>query len=50
MQAHFNDPRQLRVGMHVELDADKMAHPFPTSSFRISLDKQIETIRALGLR
>ena len=40
---------QLRIGMHVELELGWMAHPFPTSSFKISSDKQIETIRSLGL-
>lgn len=36
--------------MFVELDLGWMAHPFPTGSFRISSDKQIETIRSLGLK
>ena len=35
--------------MFVELELGWMAHPFPTGSFRISSDKQIEEIRALGL-
>ncbi len=43
------DVAQLRIGMFVELELGWMAHPFPTSSFKISNDKQIETIRALGL-
>ena len=36
--------------MFVELELGWMAHPFPTGSFRISSDKQIETIRGLGLK
>ena len=36
--------------MYVELELGWMAHPFPTGSFRISSDKQIETIRGLGLK
>ena len=40
---------ELRVGMFVELDIGWMSHPFPTGSFRISSEKQIEAIRALGL-
>lgn len=42
------DVAQLRVGMFVELELGWMAHPFPTSSFKISNEKQIETIRGLG--
>jgi putative nucleotidyltransferase with HDIG domain len=41
---------ELRTGMFVELELGWMAHPFPTGSFRISSDKQIEAIRALGLK
>jgi HD-GYP domain-containing protein (c-di-GMP phosphodiesterase class II) len=44
------DVSELRTGMFVELELGWMAHPFPTGSFRISSDKQIETIRALGLK
>lgn len=36
--------------MYVELELGWMAHPFPTGSFRIASDKQIETIRGLGLK
>ncbi len=42
------DVAQLRVGMFVELELGWMAHPFPTSSFKISNEKQIETIRGLS--
>ena len=44
------DVASLRVGMFVHLDLGWLAHPFPLSSFRISSDEQIATIRALGLR
>ncbi|MDR3371348.1 HD domain-containing phosphohydrolase [Rhodoferax sp.] len=42
------DVEQLRPGMYIELELGWMAHPFPTSSFKISSDKQIEIIRGLG--
>jgi putative nucleotidyltransferase with HDIG domain len=44
------DVASLRVGMFVHLDLGWLAHPFPLSSFRISSEEQIATIRALGLR
>jgi putative nucleotidyltransferase with HDIG domain len=40
---------ELRTGMFVELELGWMTHPFPTGSFKITSDRQIETIRALGL-
>lgn len=45
----FVEVSQLRIGMFVELELGWMAHPFPTGSFKISSDKQIEVIRGLGL-
>ena len=42
-------PEQLRVGLYVELELGWMAHPFPKGSFKISSERQIETIRGLGL-
>jgi len=44
------DIADLRPGMFVELELGWMAHPFPTGSFKISSDKQIDIIRGLGLR
>jgi putative nucleotidyltransferase with HDIG domain len=44
------DVRQLRVGMYVHLDLGWMSHPFPLSSFKITSDDQIATIRSLGLK
>ena len=44
------DVASLRVGMFVHLDLGWLSHPFPLSSFRISSEEQIATIRALGLR
>jgi putative nucleotidyltransferase with HDIG domain len=41
---------ELRTGMFVELDLGWIAHPFPTGSFKISSDRQIESIRRLGLK
>lgn len=40
---------ELRTGMFVELELGWMAHPFPTGSFRITSERQIEVIRSLGL-
>jgi putative nucleotidyltransferase with HDIG domain len=42
--------QELRVGMFVHLDVGWMSHPFPLSSFKISTEEQIETIRSLGLK
>ena len=40
----------LQVGMYVHLDVGWMAHPFPTSSFVVESQRDIERIRSLGLR
>ena len=45
----FIDIDELRVGMFVYLDLGWMSHPFPSSSFRIGNEKQLETIRSLNL-
>ena len=50
MNFELVDVSQLKIGMYVELELGWMAHPFPTSSFKISSDKQIDTIRSLGLQ
>jgi HD-GYP domain-containing protein (c-di-GMP phosphodiesterase class II) len=42
------DVADLRIGLYVELDMGWMAHPFPTGSFKITSQKQIDTIRGLG--
>jgi putative nucleotidyltransferase with HDIG domain len=39
----------LRVGMMVHLGMSWLSHPFPRSSFRISTEKQLATIRNLGV-
>jgi len=43
------DVADLCVGMFVYLDVGWMAHPFPLSSFKISSEEQLATIRGLGL-
>ena len=43
---HVND---LRVGLFIELEVGWMAHPFPSGSFKIHSEQQIETLRGLGL-
>ena len=40
----------LRIGMFIHLDGGWMSHPFPLSSFKISANSQIATLRALGLK
>lgn len=40
---------RLRVGMYIHLDLGWMDHPFSLSSFKISSQEQIDTIRSLGL-
>ncbi|MDP2368079.1 HD-GYP domain-containing protein [Rhodoferax sp.] len=45
----FIEVSQLRIGMFVELELGWMAHPFPTGSFKISSEKQVDVIRSLGL-
>ena len=39
----------LRIGMFVHLNVGWMSHPFPLSSFKITSNDQIETIKGLGL-
>lgn len=41
---------ELRIGMFIHLELGWMSHPFPSSSFKIANDKQIETICSLGLK
>jgi len=45
----FITPDQLRIGLFIELQLGWMSHPFPKGSFKISSQKQIETLRGLGL-
>lgn len=49
-ESELIDISELRVGMYVELELGWMSHPFPTGSFKISSNRQIETIRGLGLQ
>lgn len=44
------DVHQLRVGLHVQLELGWMDHPFPLSSFKLSTEDQLVTLRTLGLR
>jgi len=45
----FIDPTDIQIGMFIELDLGWMAHPFPTSSFKVTSQKQIDIIAGLGL-
>lgn len=48
-ESDFVDVSKLRMGMYVELGLGWIAHPFPTSSFTITTEKQIATIQSMGL-
>jgi putative nucleotidyltransferase with HDIG domain len=39
----------LRIGLFVDLDLGWMAHPFASSRFKISSNKQIEILKGLGV-
>ena len=39
----------LRLGMFVHLDAGWMSHPFALSSFKITTEEQLATLRSIGL-
>lgn len=43
-------PNELRIGLYVDLELGWMAHPFPKGSFKISTQRQIETLQSLGLK
>lgn len=43
-------PDQLRIGMYVHVDLPWFLHPFTRSSFRISTEEQIASLRALSLQ
>lgn len=47
--SEFIEIHQLRPGLFIELELGWMSHPFPSGSFKISSEKQIEAIRGLGL-
>ena len=50
VDSEYVDVQQLRIGLYIELDLGWMSHPFPKGSFKISSEKQIETIMGLGLK
>lgn len=39
----------LKIGMYVDLNCSWFKHPFATKSFKITTEKELTTIRALGL-
>lgn len=49
-QSELIEIHQLRIGMFIDLQLGWMSHPFPSGSFKISTEKQIEIIRGLGLK
>ena len=44
------DVEAVRVGMFVHLDVGWLSHPFPLSSFKVTSQEQVATIRSLGLK
>ena len=46
----YISPEQLCVGLYIHLDLSWIDHSFSFSSFKIKNEKQIETIRQLGLK
>jgi putative nucleotidyltransferase with HDIG domain len=45
----FVNLQDLRIGLFVDLDLGWMAHPFPSSRFKISTERQIEILKGLGV-
>ena len=45
----FVNLQDLRIGLFVDLDVGWMAHPFPSSRFKISTERQIEILKGLGV-
>lgn len=44
------DPSELKVGHYVVLDLGWMAHPFPRSSFLVTNERELSTLRSLKLK
>jgi len=44
------DVGQLKVGMFIHLDLGWMSHPFPLSSFKLTTEEQLATVRSLKLK
>ncbi|GAB4401604.1 MAG: DUF3391 domain-containing protein [Rhodoferax sp.] len=40
---------RLRIGHYIELDLGWLAHPFPTNAFKITTQRQLQTVKGLGL-
>lgn len=47
---HMVDISDLRIGLYVHLDLGWMEHPFPLGNFKITSQKQIDTLRTLELQ
>ena len=39
----------VRIGMFIHLEGGWLSHPFPRSSFKVATDKELATLRGLGL-
>ncbi|MDR3087176.1 MAG: DUF3391 domain-containing protein, partial [Azoarcus sp.] len=47
-QAHYISAGQLRIGLYIYVDLPWLRHPFSSNHFRISSEKQISELCALG--
>jgi HD-GYP domain-containing protein (c-di-GMP phosphodiesterase class II) len=45
----FVSANDLRLGLFVDLDLGWMAHPFPSSRFKLTSQRQIEVLKGLGV-
>jgi hypothetical protein len=45
----YIDIQQICIGLHIKLDLGWMDHPFSLNSFKIKDQKQIDTLKSLGL-
>lgn len=43
----LNHPDDLRIGLYIKIEGSWFSHPFSTNTFKIKLDKDIETLRRL---
>ncbi len=41
-------PSALRLGLYIKIEGSWFSHPFPTNSFKIKTEKELETLQALS--
>ena len=42
------EPSALRLGLYIKIEGSWFSHPFPTNSFKIKTNKELETLQALS--